>query len=720
MKKMIVFLVISQILIIFTNGLVLIRGYGITSLINDGTTSLSLVFETPNEHRFFLDLADRKDLTITRPVFIDDTNLIIYTSDLLLDGRITLTSGVWPINNYNEFVSSVDTGEDNQVGRINNITPGFQLSLMSIEYTANIGLYGVYLINSIDQYVINSFVSELENNIYRVRLLSINNEVHPFGQVTIIQMLEFSTMSLLLFVSVLATLINYSISKLKVSSVFIVHGRSKFYAIRKAVLELSILLLLAFTTSYILIIAYSYFADFDSFLRIISISFIIISIFLFFIYLLISSIFIVIYLLLVQTTNILKGKKPYMFVQVANHITKTVFSITILISAFWALHNITELNNRSNAYSNWESARNVYTTRVYFVGQNDLEIDFEIMNRKLDFYENMSRNHNAFIMDSRNIYFLDLGLMPYGDMSTAPRMELSPRGYRITISPNFLEFNPIVTVNGIAIFEQIIYDPHVLNILVPEKLSLYENEILQLYLNYFYFSSVRIDNIYNETLGLELNTTPIDYLFVNIIYVQDDQTYFTFNTQIRPEEGNSIKNPIAVIYTGSVNPSRLSETMSDSFFFQTTAIDAHNAIMPLLVDSELSYVIRSVSSVFNENSRVIINIREQFLRAVVFIAILLISSFIILYALIANYFEKNRLQIFIKSVMGYNFIGRHLKFLILILFYNIGAMLLVSSFLGYSIFIFGLILGIVDVILIFVLDKKLTRSAFSKIMKGGY
>lgn len=720
MKKFIIFLVVAQMIIISMYGLLLLRGYAISSLINENTSSLMLVMDTFEEYQFFLDLAEREGIAITRPVFIDDTNLIIYTSDLSLDGRIELRNGRWPDNNSNEFVSVIDTGESNQVGIIHNVSPGFNVSISRIENTTNVELHGIYFINSIDFELIQKFVYELDNNIYQAELFSINNEVTLFSQITMVQLIELVVMSVLLFICILATFINHSINKLKSGSVLVVHGYSKFNIVRKWIFELSALLFLAFVISYMLLLIYIYLAGYILFLSLISLYFILIYSFLFLGYIIASNIFMIIYLFLFKTINILKGEKPYFILQGANYLSKIAFSVAILIFGSLTIDNFIELNRRLGSFSSWELAQNIHSTRVYSVGQaTDLSIDLEIMTRKLELYSNLKREHNAFMMHSRNIFFLDVGLMPYSDMSSAPPMELSPHGYRITISPNFLEFNPITAVNGIPVLEQIIYDSDVLNVLVPEKLSFYEDEILRLYLDYFYFSSVGIDNIYNRDLGFELNTTPIENLSINIIYVENNQQYFSFDYRIRPQYGNNIEDPVAVLYTGSVHPSRLSETLSGNFFFHTKSIDAHNAILPLLLESGLSHVIRSTVSVFDQNGREIVELREQFLRIAVFVIILIISSITIVYALMSNYFEKNKQKIFIKYITGYTTISRHFHFLFIVLLCNFVVVIVLSLIFGYIIFLLGLILMVLDVLFMLLIDRQLTSKSFSKIIKGG-
>jgi len=700
-------------------GLLIFRGYTLNSLFYRNTSSLSLVFDTFDEYYFFLYIIEREGLTVARRTFIDDTNLIIYTSDMSLNGRVELRSGRWPYVNSNEFVSTIDANEANQVGIIYNIIPGYNLSISRIENTTNVEKHGIFFVNNTDLILMENLIYELNDNIYRAELFSINSDINILRQITEMQIIEFFIMSLLMFMCILATFINYSISKLKSSSVLMIHGYGKFSIVKFLFFELLKLLLVAFVISYILFISYAVITGYFVFLGIVSLYFILMYGILFSIYILITNIMIVLYLNAIKITNIIKGKKPYFFLQFINHSLKISFTVAMLIFATIAINSFIELRDRAESLSQWQIAQNIHATRVYFVGQNDLAIDFEIMNRKTVLYESMSKYNNAFIMDSTSIHFLDLGMPPYHDMSTAPPIELSPHGYRITISPNFLDFNPIVATNNFPIGEQIIYDNYVLNILVPERLRSYENEILRLYLDYFYFSKIEVDNIYNRHLELKLNTTSIEDLFVNIIYVEDNQYYFSFDTRIRPQYGNSVKDPIAVLYTGSVSPHRLSAGMGRSFFFHTDAIDAHNGMLPLLVENNLSHVIRSTVSVFDQNGSIIVELREQYLRMMGFMIVLIVSSITIIYALMSNYFEKNKLKIFIKSIMGYNFISRHTCFILIILLYSSVIITVFSLMFGYIMLLLGVILMILDILFILLIDKQLTKKSFSKIIKGG-
>ncbi len=719
MKKTIRFLIIIQMFVLALYGLLFLNSYTRTSLHAD-TASLSLVFDTEEEYQFFLSHADEQKLTVSREVFIDDANVVVYTSDLSLSGRIELTSGRFPSDGENAFASITNTGEDTQVGTIKRIAPGLNLSVSHITNTANVSKNGIYFVSSSDNTIIEQFVRLLGQNIYYAELLSINNRPTVFDQITETQLIEFIMISSLLLICIIAALINYAVTQLKVGSVFLIHGYSKFFVLKRTIIDLLKVLCQAYISSYILTLAYAFFRGYSLFFEVVSISFVVVFLGLTFFYLIVFQIFTSTYLLSLKSIQLLKGRTPHMLVQGINYFTKYTFTIAILIFSSIALTNIGELNNRLAALSEWDLARNTHYMQIFSVGQSaDLAIDLEIATNQVALYQSLSQEKNAFIMDSRNIYFLDLGAMPYSDMEAAPPLELSPVGYSVTISPNFLDLNPIIASNEIAVQEQINWDSDVLNILVPEKLSIYEDEILQLYLEEFHFSKVGIENIYNQELGIAKNMREMSDLSINIIYVNNNQTYFTFNNQVRIKEGNKIIDPIAIIYTGSVHPSRLSETMAEYLFFQTSNVDAYSDLSPFLAKHNLSHVIRSTVSVYNQHGKIITQIQDQLKTSVLLIAVLFLSSNAILYGLMAQYFEKNKKVIFVKYIHGYSFIRRHFAFLSLFIISSVCIAGLVAVLLDIQVLWVGLLLLVIDLTLLFFVDRKLENTTFSNVIKGG-
>ena len=186
-------------------------------------------------------------------------------------------------------------------------------------------------------------------------------------------------------------------------------------------------------------------------------------------------------------------------------------------------------NQPLEVQANWEKTRYIYQMEIDFLEHDTLAIELGFLDSKHELASYLIDNHQMFIINSQHIWLLDNGFEPHTDPTTAPPMELSPAGYRVDICLNFLKLNPILATNGVPIEDQIDWNTSVLNILVPEHLKPYEKYIKSLYLEEFYFRQVIVDNFYNEELGLPLNTTSINELSINIIYVESEQYYFSFD-----------------------------------------------------------------------------------------------------------------------------------------------------------------------------------------------
>jgi len=254
--------------------------------------------------------------------------------------------------------------------------------------------------------------------------------------------------------------------------------------------------------------------------------------------------------------------------------------------------------------ANWERTRYIHQIEIDYIIRDDYVVELEALESKREFFNYITDNYDAFIMDSQHIWFADNGFDLYIDPATAPPLELSPIGYRIDVCLNFLELNPISTVNTIPIKEQINWNSSVLNILVPEHLKPYEKYIKLLYLEDFYFRQVIVDNHYNEELGLPLNTTSINELSINIIYVESEQYYFSFDPTLRPETGGRILDPIAVVYTGNIHNSFLGSWFSQGSVYFQSQTDIQNAIFYTLAKHELDDISR-INSVYEQSNQII-------------------------------------------------------------------------------------------------------------------
>ena len=728
MKKILSCLFIIQLSMMSFYVFLLLQGNHLNSLLVDDVIAVTLNFDDRLEdYEMFLALFREEDLHVSRVVFLDETRIAFYTTDVTLDGVVTLNTGRYPAMGTNEFVSNIETGETTQVGLIDNMMPDFEIVISGIDSPQNFALDGVYYIHTNNLQLVYSLIDELAENILLAEVSYFREATANIlirgldGFSTPMQFFEFASTSFVMFLIMIGSSVQYAISKLKSSSIFSLHGYSTYKVIYLSVIELLKLFSLSVVIAYIIAIIYNIHLGYGGFLSDFTLYFSLLSGILIIIYLIIVNIVMLAYLKRSNSISLVKGKKPYLAMQLFNHALKITFTFFFLIIFNFSSITLREMNLRLDHLSYWDIARNVYQVNVTNVGQlrDDFAIERGYSERKVAFYDAMSEYYTGFMMSTGDIGWLDDEFMFFNEMDLGPAIAFSPNSrHRITISPNFLILNPIEAFNGEAIIEQIIFDDDILNILVPERLMYYEEEIVELYLEEFYSQKVIVSNIYNRALDLELNETPIESLSINIIYVRDEQYYFSFDPSIRPETGGRILDPIAVIYTGNLDPSFLSAKMTTSFYFQTDAINAYDEILLHLVYFGLESAIPRVSAVFDQNGRLIMELQGQLIRLVGFMIALVVASLTVTYNLMVNYFERNKFKLFLKGTLGYSPLQRNKYFIISFLGYTIPLVFIIGSLSNVRIFLIGLIFLTIDVAVALVFEKHLQKKSFAEIMKG--
>lgn len=721
-KKSLSLLFLGQLLAISLYGLSAFKELSVENLLYNNKSALALNFgDRPKDYEFFLAHLLEESIDIYRIIYINDNKITIYTSDLTFNGRISINNGRLPNDNTNEFISNFNTNEENQVGLIQNAYPNTEITICNLNSSRNFPMDGIYYVSTTDFEVLETILSELNDTIYNVELLYINNKT-IFEQIFLsVYSIRFILASVLIFLCVLVLLIQYSISQLKPSAILLIHGYSK-NKLRK-IITLNTLnpLLKSSFIAYLLSIVYSALSINYRVVFLLELSLYIISMCLMFIFLYtaIINIFISLYLKILTTNNILKGKKPYYIVQAFNHMLKIIFIVFIFLTVDSSLASFKKLKYKLEALHNWEKAENIYKTVISYVGQYDnLAIDLELANNLVLLHDQLANSNNAFIINSNKIYYLDSRVNTYFSSSDMPPPEISPHGYSIEISPNYLNINPIITIDNESAQDYIKYDDNICNILVPEYLQPCEKDIFDEYLEYFYFNKVSVDNIYNRELGIDINTTPIKDLDINIIYVKNNQMYFSFDSRVRLEHNNMIKDPIAVIYIGSIHPSFLSSNFTHSYYFYTDAIDAYNEILPHLLEYDLAQVIQRLVSVYDENGETIAKLHKSYIQSIIFALFLVIANIAITYSLIVNYFEKNKFKLFIKSLFGYSIIKRNIFFIsILIIYISLVTAALLPS-LGFKILLFSLLIMIIDISTLLITEYMLLNKSFNNNLKG--
>jgi len=255
-------------------------------------------------------------------------------------------------------------------------------------------------------------------------------------------------------------------------------------------------------------------------------------------------------------------------------------------------------------------------------------------------YQHLTANNNAFFMDADDIYAMEVSRVDY------PLTGLVTNGFstHITVSPNYFQFNPILTSEDIHVEQELIYADNVLNILVPESLSSIYDEINERFLDYFDFYRFRIyENVYGNTSNDSWNPSMQKDLEIHIIPVKTGQLYFTLSPNIRRDDGNKILDPVVVVYTDNFHPSSTFTKMSRCFYFQ---YDDSNEMTP---DDYLAKIVGMndfvfANSVWKDVSDRVSKLQGNYFTTIFLAIFIIIGYFVTNFNLIENYFMHTLMQ----------------------------------------------------------------------------
>lgn len=151
---------------------------------------------------------------------------------------------------------------------------------------------------------------------------------------------------------------------------------------------------------------------------------------------------------------------------------------------------------------------------------------------------------------------------------------------------------------------------------------------------------VEIENLYNESLNLPMNTSKESDFKVNIIYIDNNQGYFTYNSSIGEDNEYKVYNPIVVLDTGNLQDSYYYSYLTRCVYYYSDSEDPFYDILPSIKKFNLESSIQSVISVYDENGSYINALEKNIYNEILIMAILFISNIMLTYGFIRSYYEK--------------------------------------------------------------------------------
>lgn len=487
----------------------------------------------------------------------------------------------------------------------------------------------------------------------------------------------------------------YLITRAKEISILKINGLSNCTIIKKIILTTSIKMQSAVSSAFLLFaitISFEFFMD-TMLLNIIS------NIIIFCIILLFSNLYI-------QKINIIKGLKNganYNLIIAINILIKFIISLTILLIATNTINETINLHLRLKSFSEWEIASNYGTFTPVRVGEDEQAIqsgEYPLDIPTYEFYKSLETQMDIVYVNSRNFM-----------LEENRKNEYLP----LVVNANYLDNFPVYSVNG----EVVITDETSCNAiyLVPEKYK-FDNEYLEeiwLYdRNQFYNLHTQL---YNQPENLQLND-------IQIIYIADEQSAFTFNNKIYQQNSNKVENVVFKVITTNnmlIPDINFASSTTNSLFIplidmstQTTYATMYDMLKTYKLDDNFPYFIKIDDIILNEIAQLKKEVQNHLLILILFLLIFSIAIYQCLYIV----FKRYCYEFFIKKCNGYDFYGKYNKIIFVYLILNIIELLLSINLIDMSVLFVFSIKAVLELVFMVIVINNLERKNNIAILKG--
>ncbi|MED4587677.1 DUF1430 domain-containing protein [Priestia flexa] len=660
----------------------------------------------------------KNNINISQYNFMSENSLNIYSTNVLKDSSINLKSGEFPIGKH--FISNhLKENEENQSGIFYFPPSNWEFHIYDFKQIKNIGLNNEFYLNSVDKDVLNSFIKEFS----------------PYGNIQTkhekISSLVLTNISLLMivlfsFVLYIIGIFYFLMKKRKTLLLYYLWGYSKAKIIWSFLSSFLWFLSIIFTVFSIGVITISLIYRQVYFLKVFSLPFILVNILILTLILSVTLLGILFVLKFNKYSHSVKGALPFRKIQWMSIILKTLVSIILFSMISFSFMKYNDLTNKLNSLSYWDDTHDVFRIQMGVLNNDvldNLKLDRDLNDRLSLFYKKIKKNNQAFLIeaekfnvidykDEKPVYSYMLGIKNTNDIYT-------PNGRSIVIDENYLKVNPIQSSNNLPIIKQIHEDKNTLNLLVPEHLKTIEDHILNSYKKWFYFQSVEVVNMYNKDLAQPLIEKNLDDLKINIIYTKKGQEYFTYSTH-KGNKKNRVIDPIAVLYTDSLDTSTIGAYVTNSLFFLDNSNgNAYENIASSLEGANVKEI-NNVVSVYKEASEQIIKLRWELFQQLIGLIIVILFSFILFTAYIWSYYNAHLYRLTLKYLFGYSYWKRNKNIILIASLSNIAAATLVyfSIYKSTNVILLLLVTLFLELLFFNILIRFLNKKNTNKVIKG--
>lgn len=600
--------------------------------------------------------------------FLSDELTVIYLSNLANDQRFITFNNV--LMDDESFISSRNTNDINQVGLLKKYLSDSELRIYDIEGIRHSGLVNDIYIYGYHE----ALASKLTERFTKFGEITLQHNKISFGQILSRQRVTSDSLTFLLLLIILVILYAFAtfqfingnskwidICKLSGLSATQIIGKTANLLIHIGMLIADGLALIVYIC-VLIISKITLLAEYGHFIVV----FFILIVSLVFVFQLVLATAVTLLKFGIKRILIYKSKRKSSLILT---VIKTTAIILLFLSATNLYENFKKYETQNISMEKWIDNKDMFKpilSSEVLKYRDDLANE-RVFNDKCSlFYERLKNENNAFIIKSSNFYRVKedskIGTEDryfYQQFVSSNVEELSPYGNAIEVDESYLSRNPIETIDNRNALDVLVYSPDTLNLLVPVTFKSEELIIYRNYINYFHFQKVDVANIYNQALENPKNLQDKASLNIHIIYVKDNQAYFTYSSLTGDIQGNVV-DPIAMVYNPSMDTSHMMSLLSSSVFFESqNNTSAYFDIFPLIDEIGLSEI-KSVRSVYSEVGEQIKSFKYSLITNFL---ILLFSLILFLYTItqyIFLYYEVHQKKYTIKYLNGLSLISLHL------------------------------------------------------------
>lgn len=583
-----------------------------------------------------------------------ENNKIVYYVALADDGsyfdNINLRSGRYLNNqsNVNDFLSTEDTKDKSQIGMIEIFHSFEPIEIRPIIAAKKVrDVKGTYVTNS----KINAERIK-ETALEKGLIVEISKEQSEYGLTEYPYQSMIYKASFVLFLLITLSILYDVVNNYKEISVRYLFGYKSIEVSMHLIKKYILLFVNSMILSFLGLIIFLYFYNGCQQL----ISFIIFSVKNYL--MLIFAILIIFGIAMITTKFIsipqmIKNKKPIKILFYVNYVVRLILAVFLICGLVQQISTYLIAKNINDKKEKWEILK-----EYSYLGISSSEEIAKLgpMNPKKNMqlkkmYEDLELQ-GAFYISPSNYYLEDSNV----------NKNIKPweyNGERVEINKNYLLVNKIVDVSGKAVNVNE-KNSNNLTVIVPEKYKKYKNNIAE--------------SISNDYMGVynELDSTLPK---VDLIYVKNNQKYFSFSPNFAESNDYEIIDPIAVVINSDFDSRLLAPSMSMGYGFYTKNISEDNPLEGVQTTLEkygFNNTWQPVSVAYSLIENKIETNNALLILVSIYCGLFVILAVILLFFSAIYYIEINKRVLAIQKIFGYSFIEKHYyMYVINMIFWNI-------------------------------------------------